>query len=315
MQAGPQARFSSLFPRTALVLALASTSAWTTTAHAMPAPDKPVTHSWNIDSNFSKPAKPTKGVRPVTPVKIARATLEKLASKSDADVQSALDTLRLAGPGAVAAAPAVAALLDRGAHVDLTVLALNTLGELGPSDTAAAVIPYTGHRDLGIRRAAVTALGKLRAHGEHALAALRRALGDADDQVRAAAAGALAQPDAAPLAGDLVRAMDHKVGHSGLALGAACTGDSCIELAARFDSLPADLEINAGLDRVVERTDLSDELKMRVLEKIGSTDSTHRQAARQYLASLRDPTRWPAHASPALAKARDAALTEASGVR
>ncbi len=281
------------------------------TAHADPAP--PAAPAKTAAS--AKATAVAKAPKPVKPVKIAKATLENLASKSDADVQAGLDALRLAGPAAVAAAPQVAAILERGAHTELTVAALNTLGELGPSDNAAAVIPYAGHRDLAIRRAAVSALGNLHAHGEPALAALRRALGDADDMVRASAARALAMPEGAPLAADLLRAMDHKVGHSGLALGVTCTGDTCVELAARFDSVAPDVEVNAGLDRVIERADLGDEVKLRVLEKVGSVDSAHRQAARVYLASLRAAERWPKGASPALTKGRDAALTEASGVR
>jgi hypothetical protein len=320
MQAGPLAQGRALpanksVRRLGLLVSaslLAAASACVTVAQAEAAP--PVKTAATAE----------KAPKPVKPVKIAKATLAMLSSKSDADVHAGLDVLRLAGPAAVAAAPEVAAILDRGAHIDLTlatsafvplVAALSTLGDLGPSDTAASVTPYAGHRDLPIRRAAVAALGDLHAHGEHALAALRRALGDADDTVRASAARALAMPEAAPLAADLVRAMDHKVGHSGLALGVSCTGDTCIELAARFDSVAPDVDVNAGLDHIIERTDLGDELKMRVLEKVGSVDSTHRQAARVYLASLRSAERWPKGASPALTRARDAALTEASGVR
>jgi hypothetical protein len=311
MQAGPLAQGRALpanksVRRLGLLVSaslLAAASACVTVAQAEAAP--PVKTAATAE----------KAPKPVKPVKIAKATLAMLSSKSDADVHAGLDVLRLAGPAAVAASPEVAAILDRGAHIDLTVAALSTLGDLGPSDTAASVIPYAGHRDLPIRRAAVAALGDLHAHGEHALAALRRALGDADDTVRASAARALAMPEAAPLAADLVRAMDHKVGHSGLALGVSCTGDTCIELAARFDSVAPDVDVNAGLDHIIERTDLGDELKMRVLEKVGSVDSTHRQAARVYLASLRSAERWPKGASPALTRARDAALTEASGVR
>ena len=260
----------------------------------------------------SQLVKLVKPVKPVKPVKLAKGTLEKLASPNDTEVLAGLDAIRLAGPGAVAAAPEVAALLDRGAHREVTVVTLQTLAALGPSETAASILPYTGHRELSIRRAAVLALDGVHAHGEHALAALRRALGDADEEVRGSAARGLAQPEAAPLAGALVRAMDHKVAHSGLALGVACSGDTCVELAARLDNSAAETEVTAGLDRLVDRTDLPDETKVRVLEKIGSS---HTQAARVYLGSLRAAERWPKSASAALTKARDTALTEASGVR
>lgn len=260
----------------------------------------------------AEPARPGKPVKPVKPVKLARGTLEKLASTNDTDALSALDTIRLAGPAAVAAAPHIVALLERGAHREVTIAALRTLGDLGPSDSVAAIVPYTGHRELPVRRAAVLALDGIHAHGEHAITALRRALGDADEEVRGSAAQGLAQPEAAPLAADLVKAMDHKVAHAGLALGVVCTGDTCVELAARLDNSVPEVEATAGLDRLVERPDLPDETKARVLEKIGSA---HSPAARVFLGALKTGDRWPKTASPTLTKARDAALNEASGVR
>jgi hypothetical protein len=314
MQAGPHVRprASHRLLAAALAGAVLAVTVSSAVAVAAPSPAPPPAKAGAKAGAPALAAKPARPVKPVKPVKLAKGTLEKLASKNDTDALSALDTLRLAGPAAVAAAPDIVALLDRGAHREVTIAALQTLGDLGPSDSVAAIVPYTGHRELAIRRAAVLALDGIHAHGEHAITALRRALGDADEEVRASAARGLAQPEAAPLAADLVKAMDHKVAHSGLALGVVCRGDTCVELAARLDNSVPEVEASAGLDRLVDRPDLPDETKARVLEKIGSA---HSQAARVFLGSLKTGDRWPKSASPALTKARDAALNEASGVR
>jgi hypothetical protein len=125
--------------------------------------------------------------------------VQKLHSGDEAQIRAGLDELRTAGPSAAAGAPAVAEALGQGLTEPLTIQAIDTLGDLESDAGTAVLVQYAGHRIVAVRRAAVRALTHTKGAG--AAQALRRALGDADPQVRgnaAAGLGALKAHDAVP---------------------------------------------------------------------------------------------------------------------
>ena len=130
-------------------------------------------------------AQPAKAPAP-KPATVAKAdigpSVQKLKSGEEGQVRAALDELRIAGPGAASAAPAVAEALARGLNEPLTRQAIDTLADLESEGGSAILAQYATHRTVAIRRSAVLAL--TRTKGPAAVPALRRALGDADAQVR-----------------------------------------------------------------------------------------------------------------------------------
>src|SRR4051812_26267811 len=103
----------------------------------------------------SKPApKPvTKGPKGAEPAgTIDAATLQKLKSGDAAQVRAALDDVRLAGKAGQNAAPAIAALLQRGLTSELTIAALDTLGDVEAESSSDAIAWYAAHRTASIRQ-------------------------------------------------------------------------------------------------------------------------------------------------------------------
>src|SRR4051794_12418084 len=92
----------------------------------------PATHAFAQAPPTAKPAaakpKPKAGAEPK--VDLPAGTLEKLKSSDPAQIQSALDDIRMGGKGAQGAAPAVAEALEKGLTQALTIAALETLGDV-----------------------------------------------------------------------------------------------------------------------------------------------------------------------------------------
>src|SRR5262249_50593208 len=139
-----------------------------------------------------------------------------------------------------------------------------TLGDLESPDGSPVLSHYTTHRTVAIRRAAVKALARTK--GPSASGALRHALSDPDDRVRATAAsglGALKSKDAVP---DLFIALDHKVNEAAASIGQLCNPEQCEQLAGKLGKLPFDV-VASGLDQVLFRppAEVSDDAKIKVL--------------------------------------------------
>src|ERR1700691_5253371 len=82
-------------------------------------------------------------------------TLEKLRSGDEASIKSALDDVRTVGKGAQSAAGPIADLLERGLTSDLTVAALDTLGDVEAESSSKSIAWYVVHRNSTVRQAAV----------------------------------------------------------------------------------------------------------------------------------------------------------------
>src|SRR5260370_10398736 len=110
---------------------------------------------------------------------------------------------RVGDPGAV---PALLEAVEEGADkerpvdAEIQIYAVWALGAIGDASALPELVALAGGADPGLRKAAVYALGAYR--GDLAQVALVKALGDATEDVRWNAAGALArrgEPRAAPL--------------------------------------------------------------------------------------------------------------------
>lgn len=255
----------------------------------------------------AKPAAPKKAPKPAPPKTDVASQVTKLESGDEAQVRSALDELRLAGPSAASAAPVVAELLAKGLNEPLTVQAIETLGDLESESGSAVLGRYATHRVVRIRRAAVRSLRQTK--GSVAAQALRRALGDADAQVRSNAAaglGSLKAKDAVP---DLLLALEHKVNEAAASLGQLCSGDQCADLAGKLGKLPFDV-VTSGLDPILFRpsAEVSDETKIKILGKLRELGTAE---ANKFLRDVEK--RLPKDASARLREAVDQAVKATTG--
>ncbi|MFO0672026.1 MAG: HEAT repeat domain-containing protein [Polyangiaceae bacterium] len=200
---------------------------------------------------------------------------QKLKSEDPAEIRGALDEVRVAGRSASHLAGDVAALLDRGVSRALTEAALETLGDLEVESVATSIVPYTMHRDVKIRRLAVSTL--VRCKGPVAVRTLRQRLADSDAMVRGTAAsglGAMKAKDALP---DLFVAFDHKVAEAAASIGQLCTPKECDDFGARLGRQPFEV-MTGGFDQILFRptSEVSDDGKIKVigrLRELGTADS------------------------------------------
>lgn len=259
-------------------------------------------------SYAAPPAKPAPAKKAAEPIIALSAGLrDKLKGNDAAAIGSALDELRTAGRAGAPYANDVAALLDRGTTLDLTIAALDTLGDLEVEPTNGSIAPYARHRDERVRRAAVKALAKVK--GDKAHGALRRALSDPDPQVRGFAAsglGGLKAHDALPA---LFLALDHRVGEAAASIGQLCAPAECEQLAARLGRQPFDV-MTGGFDQILFRpaTEIDDDTKIKIIGKLRELGT------KEVNAFLRDvQKRWPAKGSARVRQSLDQAVAATGG--
>lgn len=232
----------------------------------------------------------------------------KLRSGSEGAIRDALDELRIAGPRAKAAAPAIAELLDKGLSLPLTEAAIGTLSDLEAETGAKALVPYATHRDPKIRRAAVGAL--VRSRGREASAALKRALSDSDGVVRGTAAsglGVLKAKDAVP---ELFVALDHRVNEAAASIGLLCDAGQCAELANKLGKLPFDV-VTTGIDPLLFRpaAEIGDDAKVKIVAMVRDLGTAE---SNKFLRDVQARAKEPAVSSK-VKQAIDQAVTATSG--
>ncbi len=226
-------------------------------------------------------------------------TVEKLRSGDEASIKAALDDVRTVGKGAQAAAGPIAELLERGLPADLTVAALDTLGDVEAESSSKSIAWYVVHRNAAIRQAAVKALARTK--GPVAVAALRRALSDGDAVVRGMAATGLGALKAKEAVRDLFVALDHRVGEAATSIGQLCAPAECDELAGKLGRLPFDVVIG-GLDQVLFRpaAEIDEDQKVKLVGRVRELGTAE---ANKFLKDVQK--RWPAGWSARVKQAVD----------
>lgn len=233
---------------------------------------------------------------------------DKLKSSDAAAVKGALEELRTAGRAGAAYAPDVASILDRGTTIELTIAAIDALGDLEVESTSGYIVPYTRHRDERVRRSAVRALTKTK--GADAAKALRRALAtDPDPQVRGYAASGLGGLKAHDAVGELLTALDHRVGEAAASIGQLCSPAECSTFADRLGRQPFDV-MTGGFDQILFRPtpEIDDETKIKMVGKLRELGTKEANAF------LRDvQKRWPAKGSQRVKLSIDQAVSATGG--
>ena len=249
-------------------------------------------------------ANPTK---PAPAYVMTPAVLASLRSGDEAQVQAALDDLRMLGKSAASSGPAIGELLQKGLTLKLSESALDTLGDIEAESVGPVLAMYVIHRNVTLRRAAIKALIHTRGPGTDK--ALRRALSDADPMVRGVAAtglGSMKARDAVPV---LFLALDHKVPEAAAAIGQLCGPQECDQLAGKLGRLPFDVVTN-GLDQVLFRppVEVSDDAKVKILGRVRELGT---REASKFLKDVQ--TRWPATWSVRVKQTIDQAVLATAG--
>jgi hypothetical protein len=247
-------------------------------------------------------AEPAPAAAPLT-----KASLAKLKSSDPGEIRAGLDDARVSGKGALAAAPLIVDLLQKGLPYPLTVAAIDTLGDIESEPTSATVSCYARHRNLEIRRSAVKALVHIK--GAPAVKALRVALSDEDARVRGFAALGLGSLRARETVADLFVALDHKVNEAAVSIGQLCVPSACEALEGRLGRVPFDV-VSSGLDQILFRPtgEVSDDAKVRLIGRVRELGTG------EVNLFLRDVLgRWPKTWSTRVKQSIDQAVLATSG--
>jgi hypothetical protein len=236
-----------------------------------------------------------------------KPAIAKIKTGEEGPLHEAFDELRIAGPGAAAAAPAVAEALGHGLSADLSKAAIETLGDLESDAGSVVLAHYASHRNVVLRRAAVKAL--TRTKGMPAPAAFKHALSDSDPAVRSTAASGLGSLKARDAVPDLFVALDHRVDEAAASLGQLCNAAQCEELVGRLGRLPFDV-VTGGLDQVLFRptAEVPDDLKIKVVGHIRELGTIE---ANKFLRNVQG--RWPSNGSKRVRQSLDQAVLATSG--
>lgn len=238
----------------------------------------------------------------------AQAIAQKVRSLDPAQVLEALGAARDAGADAAPAAPAIEALLGRGATVPVAKAAIEALGAIGQVTSSAALRPYAKHRIPELRRGAIKAL--LRTGGAEALAAFEEGLRSSDGILRGDSASGLGSLRATAALPDLFVALERDVPEATGAIGQLCDQASCRRLVGLLGKVAFDV-MTSGIDPILFRQDpLPDDL---LLEIVGQLRDLGTPEAGRYLADVE--ARWPATGSQAVKQAVQAAVSSIPGAR
>lgn len=261
--------------------------------------------SWAAPPAGKDPAAKKKDAAPTA--QLSPGLKDKLKSNDPSAIQGALDEVRTAGHAAAPLANDVAGLLDRGTTLQLTIAAIDALGDIEVESTSGYIVPYAKHRDERVRRAAVRALAKTK--GADAAKALRHALSDPDAQVRGFAASGLGGLKAHDSMPELFIALDHRVGEAAASIGQLCTPAECGSFADRLGRQPFDV-MTGGFDQILFRptSEIDDDTKIKMVGKLRELGTKEANAF------LRDvQKRWPPKGSARVKLAIDQAVSATGG--
>jgi hypothetical protein len=208
-----------------------------------------------------------------------------------------------------ALAPAVEAVLARGAPADVLVAAMKAAGKIKTESTSTVIAPYVRHRTPEVRQAAVSAL--LKTGGPEAKKALTAALRSSDAVVRGTAAAGLGELGVHESVGDLFLAFERGVSEAAASIGVLCLPDECERFAALMGKKPFDVMI-AGFDQILFRPpkDVPDDQKIRLIGRMRELGTAE---VGKYLADVAE--RWPKDWSSKVKQALDSAAKASGGSR
>jgi hypothetical protein len=220
-----------------------------------------------LSGSFATPTSAQRRPRPAPAAPAADPALAELVTKLESGdataIQEALEALGLRGTADVVAP--IAARIRRGLPSDLLELAVDTLAVTGRNEAGPVLVTLTTHRRPAIRLKAVQGVAALKPRGAEQSLAL--ALGDADAQVRSAAAIGLGQLGARGSVDRLFLALEHNVLEASTSIGQLASPAEVTRLLGYVGRLGFDV-LTPALNEVLARADVPERSKLDVVARL-----------------------------------------------
>lgn len=243
-----------------------------------------------------------------------REAVQRLQSANPDEVSEAIDALTRIGTPEVV--PPLVALIHQGLPDALLETVVSKLGIIGRPEAIEELSALLHHRRPAVRQKAVTALSRIRDPRVRAL--IESALRDSDSAVRGEAATALGRINARASVELLQRAFERNVPEAAEALGALGDGTVADRLLEAVGRAPLSVLL-PGFRRFLDRRDLSDDVKVRIIEQLVSRSPTAQVKGflREWVAALppADRSRARARAERAIRQINDAPAAPAAPAR
>ena len=211
------------------------------------------------------PAPANAAARPLT----LREATQRLQSADPDEITEGVDALTRIGTAE--AVPPLVTLARSGLPDDLLDLVVTKLGILGRPEAIEELGSLMRHRRAAVRQRAVTSLSQIR--DERSRPLIESGLRDSDQSVRAEAARALGRINARASLALLQRAFERNIPEAAESIGAlgdAAAADRLLESVGRS---PLSVLL-PGFRRFLDRRDLPDPVKLRIVEQLVSRSPT-----------------------------------------
>ena len=212
-----------------------------------------------------RPPAAAAAARPLT----FREATQHLQSSDPDDVIEGVDALtRIGTPEAV---PPLVALVRSGLPDDVLDLVVTKFGILGRPEAIDELSSLLHHRRPAVRVRAVTSLSQI--HEERCRGLIESGLRDSDSSVRAEAARALVRINARPSLPLLLRAFERNIPEAAESIGALGDAAAADHLLDSVGHAPLSVLL-PGFRRFLDRRDLPDPVKLRIVEQLVARSPT-----------------------------------------
>lgn len=216
----------------------------------------------------AQPRPPATAAAAARPLTLREAT-QRLQSADPDEITEGVDALTRIGTAE--AVPPLVTLARSGLPDDLLDLVVTKLGILGRPEAIEELGSLMRHRRAAVRVRAVTSLSQIR--DERSRPLIESGLRDSDQSVRAEAARALGRINARASLALLQRAFERNIPEAAESIGAlgdAAAADRLLESVGRS---PLSVLL-PGFRRFLDRRDLPDPVKLRIVEQLVSRSPT-----------------------------------------
>ncbi len=211
------------------------------------------------------PATATAAARPLT----LREATQRLQSADPDEITEGVDALTRIGTAE--AVPPLITLARSGLPDDLLDLVVTKLGILGRPEAIEELGSLMRHRRAAVRLRAVTSLSQIR--DERSRPLIESGLRDSDHGVRAEAARALGRINARSSLALLQRAFERNIPEAAESIGALGDAAAADRLLESVGHAPLSVLL-PGFRRFLDRRDLTDPVKLRIVEQLVSRSPT-----------------------------------------
>ncbi len=221
-----------------------------------------------LSSAGAQPRPATPAATAVRPLSLREAT-QRLQSHDPDEILEGVDALTRLGT-AEAVAPLVS-VIHNGLPDDLLDVVVAKLGIIGRPEAIDELSTLLHHRRPAVRLHAVTSLSQIR--DERSRALVESGLRDSDSGVRAEAARSLGRINARGSLQLLQRAFERNVPEAAESIGALGDATAADRLLESVGHAPLSVLL-PGFRRFLDRRDLADPVKLRIVEQLVSRSPT-----------------------------------------